>query len=285
MVSNNKWTFDAMLEMYQGTSRNADTDPALGRADTWGMLSEVLAPYLMFLGSGEKTVKNVDGNVTLLFEENFDHTYNIIEDIMKRFGMDGEVMFVGGYNDVTDKSDQWGDVSAMFEARQALFRSTTLSAATRLRDMTDDFGVLPIPMYNEGVGTYYSWCSDGTPLCVPVTVKQAQNDMRALSILEVIAYYSRYTESGQSLYDAFFENMTYVKLCRNAEDRQMLTLIFNTKTYDIDNMLKITTVSSTLSSMVIAGKMDDLFSSLANSKTSASSNLEEYLTTVDKKYE
>jgi hypothetical protein len=140
-------------------------------------------------------------------------------------------------------------------------------------------------MYNEGVGTYYSWCSDGTPLCVPVTVKQAQNDMRALSILEVIAYYSRYTESGQSLYDAFFENMTYVKLCRNEEDRQMLTLIFNTKTYDLDNLLKITTVASTMSNMVAVGRMDSLSSDLSGSKTSAGSNLADYLTAVDKKYE
>ncbi len=285
MVSNNKWTFDTMLEMYQGTSQNKDTDPALGRADTWGMLSELLAPYLLFLGSGEKTVKNIDGQVTLLFEDNYASTYDIIEDIMKRFGMDDEVMFVGGFNDVTDKSDQWGDVSAMFEARQALFRSTTLSAATRLRDMADDFGVLPIPMYNEDVGTYYSWCSDGTPICVPITVKQANNDMRALSILEAICYYSRYTESGQSLYEAFFENMTYVKLCRNEEDRQMLTLIFNTKTYDLDHMLKITTVSTTLSNMVAVGKMDSLSSDLSGSKSSASSNLEDYLTAVEKKYQ
>ncbi len=284
MVSNNKWTFDTMLEMYQGTSQNKDSDPALGRADTWGMLSETVAPYLLFLGSGEKTVKNVDGQVTLLFEENYANTYDIIEDIMKRFAMDSEVMYVGGHTDVTDKSDQWADVSAMFEARQALFRSTTLSAATRLRDMADDFGVLPIPMYNEGVGTYYSWCSGGVPLCVPITVKQARNDMRSLSILEAICYYSRYTESGQSLYEAFFENMTYVKLCRNEEDRQMLTLIFNTKTYDLDYMLKITTVSTTLSSMVSVGKMDTLSGDLSGSKMSAAMNLEDYLTAVEKKY-
>lgn len=285
VVSNNKWTFDTMLSMYQGTSQNKDSEPALGRNDVWGMLSETIAPYLFFLGSGQKTVKNVDGNMTLLFEEQYDNTYNVLEDICQRFALDGEVMFVGGWTSVTDPSDHWTDVSKMFEARQALFRSTTLSAATRLRNMADDFGVLPIPMYNERVGTYYSWCSGGSPLCVPYTVKQAQNDMRALSILEAICYYSRYTEVGQSLYDAFFENMTYVKLCRNEEDRQMLTLIFNTKTYDIDYMLSITAVATTVGTVTTSGNISGLSSQLSSNKVSASITLSEYLTAVDKKYD
>ncbi len=284
VVSNNKWTFDTMLSMYQGTSQNKDSDPALGRNDVWGMLSETVAPYVLFLGSGQKTIKNVDGNMTLLFDEQFQSTYNVIEDICTRFALDGEVMFVGGWTDCTDKSDQWTDVSKMFETRQALFRSTTLSAATRLRDMPDDFGVLPIPMYNESVGTYYSWCSGGSPLCVPSTVKQTNNDLRSLSILEAICYYSRYTEVGQSLYDAFFDNMTYVKLCRNAEDRQMLTLIFDTKTYDVDYMLGITSVATITSTVVGSGKVGNLSSSITSGKDSAGMLLADYISSVDKKY-
>jgi hypothetical protein len=283
MVSNNKWTFDTMLEMYQGTSRNTDTDPALGRADTWGMLSELLAPYLMFLGSGEKTVKNIDGNVTLLFEENYENTYDIIEDIMKRFGMDSEVMFVGGFNDVTDKSDQWGDVSAMFEARQALFRSTTLSAATRLRDMADDFGVLPIPMYYENQDSYHSLLGIHTPLFVPVTVRNNRHLETSQALIEAMCYYSRYMDVGLSLYDAFYENMTYVKLCRNEEDRLMLELIFANKTYELDKTMNIVGVSNLLSSMMGSGKIDTLSHDFTSLKENAYINLQDFMDKLNSK--
>ena len=45
--------------------------------------------------------------------------------------------------------------------------------------------------------------------------------------------------TNQSVLNAFYENMTYAKLCREPEDYEMLELIFKYKTYDLDRALTL----------------------------------------------
>lgn len=278
MVSNKQWTFDTMLEMYQGTSKIITTgSETLGKGDVWGMLSEVQAPYALFCGSGRKVAESVDGEVKLVFDNNYEETYNVISDIMDRFGMDDECLFVGCWNGNVLTGDVWTEVSRIFEADRALFRSTALSAATRLRDMESTFGILPIPLYYEGQDSYYSLLGIHLPMFVPVTAQQNNHLEVTTSLIEALCYFSRYMDNGQSLYDAFYENMTYVKLCRNEEDRAMLELIFANKTYELDKTMNLVGVYSLLSTMMTVGRIDTISSDFSSLRTTAYGNLEDFM--------
>ncbi len=285
MVSDGLWTFDAMLEMYQGTSQGSEDGAALGKDDVWGMFSESQAPYALFIGSGQKIAySDEQGNVQLLFDENYTNTYNIIADIMQRFAMDDECLFVGCWNDNVLSGDVWEQISNMFKANQALFRSTALIDATFLRDMEATFGVLPIPMYTEKQeGGYYSLLGLHCPLFIPRTVKAHKILEKSASITEGLAFFSRYADNGQSIYDAFFENMTYVKLCRNEEDRLMLKLIFDNKAYDMDKTMDIVGINTVMSNLMLAGKIDTLSSDISGLQTAADSNLTMFLEKIAEK--
>ncbi len=285
MVSNKKWTFDTMLEMYQGTSKILTTGAeSLGKNDVWGMLSEEQAPYVLFAGSGRKVAESVDGEISLVFDNEYEETYNVIADIMSRFATDDECLFVGCWNGKNILSgDVWAEVSAIFEADRALFRSTALSAATRLRNMESTFGVLPIPLYYENQESYHSLLGIHTPLFVPVTAYTNRHLETTQSLIEAMCYFSRYMDLAPSLYDAFYENMTYVKLCRNEEDRLMLQLIFENKTYELDKTMNLVGVSTMLSTMMATGKIDTLSHDLASLKETAYANLEEFLDKFDSK--
>jgi hypothetical protein len=284
MVSNKKWTFSTMLEMYQGTSKiitaGAET---LGKGDIWGMLSESQAPYVLFAGSGRKIAESVDGEISLVVDNDYQETYNVIADIMTRFGTDKECLFVGCWNGGVLTGDVWAEVSAIFEADHALFRSTALSAVTRLRDMESTFGVLPIPLYYENQESYHSLLGIHTPLFVPVTVRNRQHLEVTQALIEAMCYYSRYMDIGVSLYDAFYENMTYVKLCRSEEDRLMLQLIFANKTYELDKTMNFVGVANLLSNMMTSGEIVTLSSDMKNLQESAYINLKDFMDKLNSK--
>ncbi len=286
MASEGRWTFDTMLDMYQETSQSSDGASSLTKNDVWGMFSEVQAPYALFIGSGQKFAYSDAQGEIQLFGDNFNSAYNIIEDIMKRFGMDDECLFVGCWNGnvLSGSGDVWEQISDMFKANQALFRSTALIDATFLRDMEATFGVLPIPMYTENQdGGYYSLLGLHCPMFIPQTVKANNHLEKTASITEGLAFFSRYADNGLSLYDAFFENMTYVKLCRNEEDRAMLQLIFANKAYDMDKTMNLAGVNSVIATLMQAGKVDTLFSDISSLRTSAAANLDDFLSKISKK--
>ncbi len=284
MVSDKKWTFSTMLEMYQGTSQIITAgSESLGKGDIWGMLSEVQAPYVLFAGSGRKIAESVDGEIKLVFDNNYEETYNVISDIMSRFGMDSECLFVNCWNGGVLTGDVWTEVSKIFEADRALFRSTALSAATRLRDMESTFGILPIPLYYEGQESYHSLLGIHTPMFVPVTARTNNHLEATTALIEAMCYFSRYMDVGSSLYDAFYENMTYVKLCRNEEDRLMLELIFANKTYELDKTMNLVGVSSLLSNMMTSGKIDTMSHDFTSLRELAYGNLDDFLSKFNSK--
>ena len=58
LVANKNWTYEKMMQMVSGISKNLDSDVTMSQDDFWGMLSELTAPYYFFLGSGKKTIQN-----------------------------------------------------------------------------------------------------------------------------------------------------------------------------------------------------------------------------------
>ncbi len=286
LVEDRKWTFDTMLEMYQGTSKSTTGSEYPSTAtDTWGMLSEMIAPYYMFLGSGMKTVQNVDGQLQLVFANNYAAVYDVIEDIMLRFSKDPEVLHQNiGHPALPNSNTCWNDGEDMFRADLALFKSGTVGDATAFRDMKSEFGLLPIPLYTEGQENYYCYAI-GTPFYIPITVKTNRMEMKSCSITEAFCYFSRYMDGELSIYDAFFENMSYVKLCRTEEDRQMLILLINSKTYDIDAACDITGVYTQMNNMVKTGdNLTNLSSTLSALRDAAYTALHDYITTLEGNY-
>ncbi len=283
MVRDGDWTLDTMLAMFKDRS-DINSKPELGVNDQWGLLSETVFPYVVFLGTGTKNVSVArDGSLELLFADStqYETTYNMFEDILKKISINNEVLFADNCGGMLG-SDNWGKVSAMFEADQALFRSTTLSAATRLENMESTFGILPVPKYSKTQKEYYSWCSVSDPMMIPAT---ALNHIdKTVAITEALAYTSKYMPNEQmTCLEAFEENMQVVKLCRTAEDYKMLELVLSHKTFDLDYAYGITGVYSAISSASGNRSVSGLSSTLSSKATSAQKQLEKLLDNVASK--
>ena len=262
MVANKEWTFENMLLMARPIAADDDGTTGMTEDDTWGIVSEVNAPYYMFIGSGRKVTSNTNGTLkSIATDESARATLiNILQDVMKLATENSK--FVIADRDWT--GDVWSTASDVFAEDRALFRHTSLSAAYRLNNMEGKFGLLPVPMYDDTQDGYYCWmnATEQYPLAIPSTVADKSE---VAEIAEAYAYYSRYAKN--SFYSAFFDKMAAQKFCQSADDIAMLQLIMESKTYDIDSAMSSSdykAVRALVASLVKGNKTGNLSSELGS---------------------
>ena len=121
----------------------------------------------------------------------------------------------------------WGQIA--FRESRGLFYLSSLSDATGLRDMEDDFGILPMPLYDEAQTRYYNSVASW-PMSfytIPRNTYGEEEYARTGHILQMLGYESKY-----SLTPAYYEQTLQNKVSRDEESAAMLDLIFATRTYD-----------------------------------------------------
>lgn len=288
LVRNKDWTIDKMLEMVKGASDLDKVDHDLTKNDNWGMISERWTPYHLYLGSGKSLIFQdpVTGALSSLFDNRsvYEETYNMLERLISEVGCNKEVMIIESALEREGILEGWGDVFQMFANNQALFYTPTLGTAGAFQgSMKDKFGILPIPMYYENQEEYYSVCGSQahTPLMVPCTA--LEHAETTAKIMDAICYFSKYpfAERTQTVVDAEYEWLMINQICRSAEDREMLGIIFANKGYDLNNPIdELTGVGGVVYGHTYNRTMDGLTSDLKSLQGQAYGNLTRFMRLV-----
>jgi len=95
------------------------------------------------------------------------------------------------------------------------------------RGMESDFGILPLPKYDENQDNYYSVVNPYTGALLGVP-KSADDFERVSVILEALAAEGKYT-----LQPAYYDVVLQRKYTRDEESGEMLDLIFGSRVYDV----------------------------------------------------
>jgi hypothetical protein len=190
LVDQNKWTYDTLMEMIKGVT--VDPTDANGR---WGMLSEVSAPYYFFLGQGHKTLVNNGGEFVLNIES---ETISNALQKMIQLVKNQDVMIVNngvwfGGNDV------WTEAGNVFKGGNVLFRSNALSSVNAYIDMTGDYGILPVPKYDETQENYITVV--GNPFTLWCVMQNAKDAQMSTAVIECMA-----SEAYRKTSPMIFEN-------------------------------------------------------------------------------
>ena len=223
-VNNKTWTIDNMA--VYAASASADTD---GDGNHENDKDDLYGLYLwddIMMGiinaAGIKCCEvNKDGQIELtLFSEKFVSAF----DQFAAFAYDKAVTCAFQRNGY---AEEYGQIA--FREDRALFYMRNLSHATGLRDMESDFGILPLPLFNENQDRYYnsiaSWNSAFNT--VPKNAMSAEDMARTGYIMQALAYESLYT-----ITPAYYEQTLKGKTARDEESSAMLDLLFATRTYD-----------------------------------------------------
>ncbi|MDD4773424.1 MAG: hypothetical protein PHZ09_07440 [Eubacteriales bacterium] len=219
-VIDGKWTFDHMTEMGKTAASDLNGDGKFDKNDRFGSIIWDDSIMGVVNGTLEKcaTVNNLGEIELTLYNEKVIDTIKKYTDYI----YDRQVCY--NYQRV---SYDITDPVLMFSGDQSLFFMQLLDLTSYFRNMETDFGILPIPKYDEaqesfghGIGSWHSQF-----LCVPSVLESPE---RSGIILEALA-----AESLDKVTPAYYEKTLIGKYFRDDESIQMLDIILSTRVYDL----------------------------------------------------
>jgi len=129
-------------------------------------------------------------------------------------------------------------MNGIFQDDRALFMWIRMADVENLRTMETDFGILPIPKYNEQQKEHLQTVNPWTG--VLTTVPQSTGNIENTSIiLEAMSY-----ESKDILQPAYYDVMLNTKIARDEESSKMFDIIFKNRAYDIGDVFDFNEVGN-----------------------------------------
>lgn len=242
LVNDNKWTLEKFTEMVKKVGSDDNQDGIFDKNDTFGMLTPT-DTHLAILSAADERIATIgdDGKIELTFySERVDTLYTKYLDLVRSSNV-FNYQTAGGLA-ATDE-----ERVSMFNSNKALFYSHTMFYMDHLRDIENDFGIIPYPKYDETQESYgnlvSAWHSQF--LCVPIT---AGNVKRSGVILEELAY-----KGKELLTPAYYDKTLNGQYVRDADSSEMLDIIFANLVYDVGIYYNIGTYKDQLTTVVRTG--------------------------------
>lgn len=272
MVWDGKWTFDSFWGMAKQVSSDLNGDGAMDANDMWGFITEISAPYYFFIGGGNKPLEQTDDGYRITLGD--EKIVSALENSLF-FAVDGQnaLCVDDGKFQPTSGNSVWQEAYRMFTSDQALFRSSALGDILEYREMKMDYGILPIPMASEAQDGYYCLVSAwDSPMVIPITVSDPE---RTGLLVEALGWLSH-----DEVKSVFFDTLLSGKLMRDDESIEMLDLITQSKTYDIEWTINLTGIFS-ITTDIAKNKTDNLTSKLASIEEKSQAKLDKFLAAFD----
>lgn len=212
LVREGKWTLDAYREMCLATAEDLNGNGKWDADDRYGTIgySNVYCNTLM-TGIGSILSIDKDENDMPYFDLDSDaHVTKLlaVSELME----DKKSGLIYSENKVD-----------IFRAGRALFFVELICSMAPLRDMEDDFGIIPAPKYDEAQEKYINLGGSPFFMVVPVTATDLD---RTGAVTEALAY-----DSLGVIDTAYYDVVLKGKTSRDNESEEMLDLIFSTLEY------------------------------------------------------
>ena len=241
MVDNGTWTIDKLTEYADLAKRDTNGDGQMtAMEDTWGAMSEFATTFALISGSGN-TMITKDANdvpVNTATEEAYIAMYEKVLKIQNNWDTTLYAEAQSGFTDV------WTEcMDATFQSDRALFNICWLNRASLFREMETDFGIIPMPKYDDAQESYYSFVHMYCANCIAV-LKTGSDFARTGVILESLS-----AESMYGLTEAYYTKTLKSKASRDEESAAMLDIIFDTRIYDLGYVFNWGAIYSSVGSL------------------------------------
>ena len=225
VVNDGKWTIDYIQEITKDMYIDLNANGKVDGDDSFGLITTPGSPvntYLWAFG-GHILQKNQSGDVELVY-----HNAKTGEMVQKlcSFFFDNEA--IQNQNEDTDFPTPVHSYSLdrFIDGRSVFINNEIFASIEYLRDMKDDYGILPYPKWDENQDKYYTMV-DGSHdvLAVPITVSDPE---RTGIITEALC-----AESYKQVVPAYYETALKTKYTRDDESIAMIDMIVNSRVFDL----------------------------------------------------
>lgn len=220
LVNEKRWTIDRLYEFSAAAAKDLDGNEKMDENDQFGMLFQNDMASIGLIGAGVRFVeKDASGYPTPSFYN--ERTVSAYEKYARIFND----KTISDNTQVTNRKH-----TPIFTSGNALFLCSEFHKVEPLRQMDTDFGILPIPLYDEEQEKYHH--SVNPYVCAMLTIPADCPDReRAGYILEVLA-----AESKNVLTPAYYDVYLKTKASRDNDSEQIIDLILETMRYDLGYM-------------------------------------------------
>lgn len=212
-VKDGTWTFDSFLSDIKDVAVDLDGDGKKSDGDKWGFLiyDTLALDNLHNAFNIPVSKKGKDGLPT--YDLQNEKLIGAVEKIHDLISNNPDVYYLD-----QSRTDLIPTSRAIFSSGNTMYYADTLSACTALRDSDTDFGVIPLPKYDEKQDGYYTSSRDGRSMfIIPTDVKDA--DFAGL-ITEAMA-----VASNKYVIPAYYEVTLKTKVARDDDSSEMLDII------------------------------------------------------------
>ncbi len=258
-VLEGKWTVDRLAELAAAVSADTDGDGDMDSDDLWGLSMEGTFGNSLFMAGGLNTVEEVNGEYVLTLDS--EEAVNLVDKCASLFG--DRTLFFDSLNGDPINVD-------IFREGRAAFLDGTISWVISLRDMEDDFGILPPPKFTEDIPHYYTACNTWLPSGVGVPMNCSDPDRTGL-VMETMAAVSQ-----ELLTPAVYDVTLQGKVSRDEASAAMLDLIYEHTAFDLNTILDFGGSSILLRACVL-GEQENYVSAYAKIKKVADKTLQKFV--------
>ena len=221
MVYNNEWTLDNFQSLIKDVSYDSSGDGKMTEADTYGFVATWETGSTFFFGADMRYIVCEEGADPYLALDAtaMNKASDLLDKVLSIFYVNNST-----YSSPPGKENLGKDV---FVTGRGLFYSEVVMYIVSLgKEMETDFGVLPIPKYNEQQEDYITWTNG---ICSTSSISKAAKNLERLGpTLEALAIISQ-----QRVTPAYYDTVLQRKSVRDEESQGMLDIIFKTRTYDL----------------------------------------------------
>lgn len=219
-VLDGEWTFDEFSRIAKLCTEDLNGDGELKPEDDlfgYATYDWVGPIQVLYSGGGRVIHKNSEGKLELCYntERNiqvYDKYFNLLKD---------DSCYIESSRD-----DYQSMRRTVFASGRAMMMDGNLDDVSYMRDMKEDFGIVPWPKFDESCDGYAANVDAGTNLyLVPITTADAE---RTSIILEALS-----AEGYRSVIPAYYEIALQKKYTRDDISVQMIDIIKDSRVFDI----------------------------------------------------
>lgn len=241
LVHEGAWTIDAMLGLMKKSVHDVNGDGIFSKGDRFGFIAFDSASNAFLNGANIKPiVKNAEDYPVLNPPSERD---NAVADKLKELFEQTSGNFL---------SVAQGTEAVSFMQREALFISNNMVIIDVIRDMDDDFGILPYPKFDARQDFYYSNMGmNSASFGIPVTSTNIERTGVILSAMTAV--------SIDTVRPAYFEYTLNRKRARDDESLAMLEIITSSRVFDVGLVYDWGGIATEYRNNVVQRSSDSLF--------------------------
>lgn len=234
LVREGKWTFDKSHEMMTVAAKDLNGDGKMtAESDQYGLATHEINYYGLMIAGGEPLAGKDSGGMPVITvgDERFTAVYDKIRALFPK-------------NDMTVIEYE----GKTFIDGRSLLCGQVLACVRLYRSMEDDFGIIPMPKFDDAQEKHYTYVIpyDIFTASVPITVKDS--DVSGV-VLQALAILSDYYVTP-----AYYDITITGKGFRDEESAEMLDIILKSTVYDLARMYDWGAIASGLQGNIIAQK-------------------------------